>query len=149
LYGWLFQKSQNAKGYNDFSYYNSNRRNSYIGFSECQCGLRRCFYFNIGDILFPDHEKGWKNIETGELCELISFYFPEKNKEIIKTALAEDTEKIDIKDVLSMSTLRLDVYYNKKSDKCFCQLLEFVPYHYSPCSVLYKVSYSSLNRLMK
>jgi hypothetical protein len=103
----------------------------------------------LGIFYFLIMKKGWKNIETGELCELISFYFPEKNKEIIKTALAEDTEKIDIKDVLSMSTLRLDVYYNKKSDKCFCQLLEFVPYHYSPCSVLYKVSYSSLNRLMK
>lgn len=103
----------------------------------------------LGIFYFLIMKKGWKNIETGELCELISFYFPEKNKEFIKTALAEDTEKIDIKDVLSMSTLRLDVYYNKKSDKCFCQLLEFVPYHYSPCSVLYKVSYSSLNRLMK
>lgn len=103
----------------------------------------------LGIFYFLIMKKGWKNIETGELCELISFYFPEKNKEIIKTALAEDTEKIDIKDVLSMSTLRLDVYYNKKSDKCFCQLLEFVPYHYSPCSVLYQVSYSSLNRLMK
>lgn len=103
----------------------------------------------LGIFYFLIMKKGWKNIETGELCELISFYFPEKNKEIIKTALAEDTEKIDIKDVLSMSTLRLDVYYNKKSDKCFCQLLEFVPYHYSPCSVLYQVIYSSLNRLMK
>lgn len=103
----------------------------------------------LGIFYFLIMKKGWKNIETGELCELISFYFPEKNKEIIKTALAEDTEKIDIKDVLSMSNLRLDVYYNKKSDKCFCQLLEFVPYHYSPCSVLYQVSYSSLNRLMK
>lgn len=103
----------------------------------------------LGIFYFLIMKKGWKNIETGELCELISFYFPEKNKEIIKTALAEDPEKIDLIDALSMSTLRLDVYYNKKSDKCFCQLLEFVPYHYSPCSVLYKVSYSSLNRLMK
>lgn len=103
----------------------------------------------LGIFYFLIMKKGWKNIETGELYELISFYFPEKNKEIIKTALAEDPEKIDLIDALSMSTLRLDVYYNKKSDKCFCQLLEFVPYHYSPCSVLYKVSYSSLNRLMK
>lgn len=103
----------------------------------------------LGIFYFLIMKKGWKNIETGELCELISFYFPEKNKEIIKTALAEDPEKIDLIDALSMSTLRLDVYYNKKSDKCFCQLLEFVPYHYSPCSVLYQMSYSNLNRLMK
>lgn len=94
-------------------------------------------------------KKGWKNMETGELYELIYFYFPERNKEFLKTALTEDPEKIDINDVLSMSTLRLDVYYDKKSDKCFCQLMEFVPYHYSPCSEPYKVNYSSLNGLMK
>lgn len=94
-------------------------------------------------------KRGLKNVETGELCDLVSFYFPEKYKEFIKTSLAEDLENIDLKDVLNMSTLRLDVYYNKKTDKCFCQLMEFVPYHYSPCSELYQVSYSGLNRLMK
>lgn len=103
----------------------------------------------LGIFYFLIRKRGLKNVETGELCDLVSFYFPEKYKEFIKTSLAEDPENIDLKDVLNMSTLRLDVYYNKKMDKCFCQLMEFVPYHYSPCSELYQVSYSSLNRLMK
>ena len=60
-----------------------------------------------------------------------------------------DPGKIDTAEENKGNGLRVDVFYNRKTDKAYCRLYEYIPYRYEPCSPVYEYKASQVENLLK
>lgn len=87
-----------------------------------------------GIVLLAVLKTCWKNIETNEKFKYKSHYFPREMESKLKEALEGSLKKITVDPSNHSSALKLDILYNKKTGKAFCQLSEYIPYQYHPCT---------------
>jgi hypothetical protein len=85
-----------------------------------------------GIVLLAVLKSGWKNTETREKFYSKTLYFPREMEGKLKEAMEGSLKKITSDTSSQSSALKLDILYNKKTGKAFCQLSEYIPYQYHP-----------------
>ena len=69
--------------------------------------------------------------------------------EPVSSAIATKPDRVDLSEENKGSTVRLDVYYAKKSGKAYLQLFEYIPYRYEPCSKMYEHELANVSKLIR
>ncbi len=85
-----------------------------------------------GIVLFAVLKTGWKNTETREKFSSKTLYFPREMESKLKEAMEGSFNNITTDTTSQSSALKLDILYNKRTGKAFCQLSEYIPYQYHP-----------------
>ena len=85
-----------------------------------------------GIVLLAVLKSSWKNTETREKFSSKTLYFPREMETKLKEAMEGSLKKITADSSSQSSALKLDILYNKKTGKAFCQLSEYIPYQYHP-----------------
>ena len=95
-----------------------------LGFLLAVCGAATAFVL----------KSQYKDLESGIKYEKNEKFFMQSMKETIISALKRKTPEIDMSQENKGNGLRLDIYYNRKDNRAYLQLFEYVPYKYEPCS---------------
>ena len=85
-----------------------------------------------GIVLFAVLKTGWKNSETREKFSSKTLYFSREMENKLKEAMEGSLKSITADTTSQSSAIKLDILYNKKTGKAFCQLSEYIPYQYHP-----------------
>lgn len=85
-----------------------------------------------GIVLFAVLKTAWKNTETREKFHSKTLYFPREMEVKLKEAMSGSLKNISADTTSQSSALKLDILYNKRTGKAFCQLSEYIPYQYHP-----------------
>ena len=86
---------------------------------------------------------------TREIYRKKEKFFAQSKKDSFTAALSKAPETIDIAEENKGNGLRIDVYYNRKTDKAYCRLYEYIPYRYEPCSPVFEYKVSQVENLIK
>lgn len=92
---------------------------------------------------------GYKDAETGEKYQKKEHYFQQTDKSEVSAALESKPASIDLSQADKGNSVKLDIYYSRKSGKAHLQLFEYVPYKYKPCSQMYEHEMSNIGKLLK
>ena len=111
--------------------------------------LAGCLLVFSGIILSLFMKSGYKDSETGEKYFKKEHYFKQTMHEPVSSAIATKPDKVDLSEENKGSTVRLDVYYAKKSGKAYLQLFEYIPYRYEPCSKMYEHELAKVSKLIR
>lgn len=95
-----------------------------LGFLLAVCGAATAFVL----------KSQYKDLESGIKYEKTENFFMQSMKENIISALKRKTSEIDMSQENKGNGLRLDIYYNRKDNRAYLQLFEYIPYKYEPCS---------------
>ena len=95
-----------------------------LGFLLAVCGAATAFVL----------KSQYKDLESGIKYEKTEKFFMQSMKENITSALKRKTSEIDMSQENKGNGLRLDIYYNRKDNRAYLQLFEYIPYKYEPCS---------------
>lgn len=107
------------------------------------------FSIILGVILLIVMKSGWRNQQDGTVCKERILYFSAVRKTEILNALEKDPSKIQIDKNDQSGPLKLDIKYCRKAGYANCQLSEYIPYNYEPCSKVYSYDISLLENLLK
>lgn len=99
-------------------------------------------------LLFVLMKSGYKEIETGARYCKTERYFSNEMREVLKRSM-ESPARICADNEDKGSSLRFDVFHSKDLNKVFCQLYEYIPYKYEPCSKIYEHSYEEGSKLIE
>lgn len=83
-----------------------------------------------GAILLFTLKNGYKDRLSGERYDKIEHYYPINMKNEIVAAVSSHPESLVHGDGNHGNAMRLVIFFNKKSNKAFVQLYEYVPYKY-------------------
>ena len=75
-------------------------------------------------------------------------YFQYSQSEEIATAIASKPESVDLSTENMGNSARLDIYFNRTSNKAYIQLYKYVPYAYEPYSDMYEYELEKVNKLI-
>ena len=107
------------------------------------------FLIFAGLILALVLKTGYKDENTGERYSKKERYFQQAAHAAISAAIASRPESVDLSEENKGNAVKLDIYYNRKSDKAYVQLFEYIPYKYEPCSKMYEYEVSKVETLIK
>lgn len=107
-----------------------------------------CLMVFTGILLSVFLRTGHKDSETGETYRKKVLYFPQSSKSRILSGLEHDVKNLDLSDKDKGNGLEMDVYFNKKSNKAFVQLFEYIPYRYEPASGTYGFRTDEISKLI-
>ena len=99
-------------------------------------------------ILFLTLKTAYKDTENGNKYSKKERYFAQSLKEEISRCISAAPNSIKLTEEDKGNGIRLDVFFNKKDDKAYVQLHEYIPYKYEPCTDLYEYSISDVNNLL-
>ena len=83
-----------------------------------------------GAILLFTLKNGYKESLSGERYDKIEHYYPINMKNELVAAVSSHPESLVHGDGNHGNAMRLVIFFNKKSNKAFVQLYEYVPYKY-------------------
>ena len=92
---------------------------------------------------------GYKDTETGEKYILKEYYFQQAMNSSISDVIESKPECIDLNEADKGNSIRLDIYFSKRSGKAYMQLFEYIPYTYEPCSKIYEHEIAKVEKLIK
>lgn len=121
---------------------------SFIHSNTAVC-MTGCFLVFVGILLMLFLKTGYKDIHSGEHFRKVERYFQQAMHESIKAAINSNPNSIDLSEEDKGNALRLDVYFNKTTDKAFLQLFEYVPYSYQACSDIVEHDIKDVEKLLK
>ena len=108
------------------------------------------FFFIFAGLILVFTLKTCYRLEgTKETYKKAEKFFAQSKKDSFTAALASDPAKIDTAEENKGNGLRVDVFYNRKTDKAYCRLYEYIPYRYEPCSPVYEYKASQVENLIK
>lgn len=94
-------------------------------------------------------QTGYRDAETGiQYCKKEKF-FPQSCRDRLASGISASPEKLDTSSENQGNGLRLDIYYNKKADRSYVRLYEYIPYKYHPASPAYEYRFSDISSLIK
>lgn len=94
-------------------------------------------------------KNGYKEINSGERYQRVEYSFQQNMKSKILSALENEPNSIDLSKEGDSQSLRLDIYYNVKSNIAHIQLFEYIPYKYEPYSNIYDYEIKKVDKLIK
>lgn len=103
----------------------------------------------VGALLLLVMKSGWKNLQDGSVYNERIVYFAAGRKEEVLKSLDKDPSTIEVDKNEQSNSLRLIVKYCNKSAVAQCQLLEYIPYKYEPCSKVYSYEINQIANLLK
>lgn len=107
-----------------------------------------CCMIFTGILLFVFLKTGYRDNETKETyCKKI-LYFPQSSKGTLLSVLEHNVQNIDLSEKDKGNGLKMDVYYNKKTNKAFIQLFEYIPYRYEPASDTFGFRADEISKLI-
>lgn len=107
-----------------------------------------CCLIFTGIILFVFLKTGYSDNETKETyCKKV-FYFPQSCKGTVLSSLEHNIKNIDLSENDKGNGLKMDVYFNKKNNKAFIQLFEYIPYRYEPASETFGFTTDEISKLI-
>lgn len=114
-------------------------------------GINIAGFFMIfaGIILSLILRTAYKDIETGERFMKKEHYFQHEMCSSIQSSLSSSPDSIDLSQADKGNAVKLDIYYNRKADKAYVQLFEYIPYKYEPCSKMYQHTINKVQNLIK
>ena len=101
-----------------------------------------------GIILLIFLKTGYKDLQTGKMYFKKERYFQYSQSEEIATAIASKPESVDLSTENMGNSARLDIYFNRTSNKAYIQLYKYVPYAYEPYSDMYEYELEKVNKLI-
>lgn len=108
-----------------------------------------CSLIILGAILALVLKSSYKDTETGEVFKKREFTFQQKMKGALLQALTSSPENIDISNEGVGESVRLEIFYSKRSCKAYLQLFEYIPFQYHPCSEMYEYKTERIKNLVK
>ncbi|MBR6660670.1 MAG: hypothetical protein IKL26_02280 [Bacteroidales bacterium] len=107
------------------------------------------FVIIMGIVLALTMKRDYKDRESGERYKKIEQYFPQAMRGDLLRVIENNPERISLPKENKEDTLKMDIYYNRKCDKAFIQLFEYVPYQYNECSKMYEHKLNKIINLIK
>jgi hypothetical protein len=102
----------------------------------------------IGFVLLLVLKSNYKLQGYSDVFHKKEYYFPDNTKEALLAAINTNPAAIDTAEMGHGNTMRLVIYYSKKSQKAFLQLSEYIPYKYETCSEIFEHSINEINNLI-
>lgn len=102
-----------------------------------------------GILLLVILRTGYQDVETGESYSKKEKFFPQSCRDKILNAVSKNICDIDMTDEDKGNGLRVDIYYNKKSNKAFVRVFEYVPYKYEPASPIFEYTVEQISKLLQ
>ena len=103
----------------------------------------------IGVVLALLLKSGYKDVSTKEFFQKKELLFPKEMKASILSALASDSNSIELSKNGESQALKLELFYSKASGKAYLQLFEYIPYQYEACSEIYEYEISKIGQLLE
>ena len=103
----------------------------------------------IGVVLALLLKSGYKDVSTKEFFQKKELLFPKEMKASILSALASDSNSIELSKNGESQALKLELFYSKASGKAYLQLFEYIPYQYEMCSEIYEHEISKIGKLLE
>lgn len=103
----------------------------------------------IGVILSFVLKSAYRNNASGVNYLHREITFKREVKESLVSAVKAHPEKIVISAVNDGQSLKLEIYYNKKTNKAFIQLFEYIPHQYEPCTDIFEYEFGRIEKLIK
>lgn len=103
----------------------------------------------LGIVLAFILKSAYKESESGELYIRRELSFQQKMKPAIIAALKSDPNTINISENGNGQDLRLVIFYSKYTQKAYIQLLEYIPFQYSPCTSMGEYEIAQIKNLIK
>ena len=103
----------------------------------------------LGIVLAFILKSAYKESESGELYIRRELSFQQKMKPAIIAALKSDPNTINISENGNGQDLRMEIFYSKSTQKAYIQLLEYIPFQYSPCTSMGEYEISQIKDLIK
>ncbi len=103
----------------------------------------------IGVVLALLLKSGYKDVSTKEFFQKKELLFPKEMKASILSALASDSNSIELSKNGESQALKLELFYSKASGKAYLQLFEYIPYQYEACSEIYEHEISKIGKLLE
>lgn len=107
------------------------------------------FMIFAGIILALILKTSYKDTESGLNYQKKELYFQQAMSQSIQSALEAKPSSIDISQAEKGNAIKLDIYFNRKADKAYLQLFEYVPYKYEPCSMMCEHTIDRVEKLIK
>ena len=107
------------------------------------------FLLAIGLLFIFVYKSAYKLEGTTELYRRKELYFKHEELEKIKKALSSKTPQLDISEEGKGKSLKLDIFYSRKSGKGFVKLYEYVPHTYEPLTDSKEFSIGQIEQLIK
>lgn len=106
------------------------------------------FMLIAGIFLFLMLKSGYKETGTGERYCRKERFFPQSCRDNIMSAIAMAPESIDLNEEDKGNGLKIEVFYNKKNNKAFISLHEYIPYKYEQCSPTFEYTAEQVSKLL-
>lgn len=106
------------------------------------------FMLLTGILLGIFMKSGYKDSETGVRYLKTEHFFPAKQREILADAISGNIKKLNLADENIGNSIRMDVYYSRKSGKAYVQMFEYIPHKYEPYTMMHEHSLESISRLI-
>lgn len=105
------------------------------------------FLAAVGIVLFLTLRTSCKYVETGEKFKKKIKYFDSANRVAILHTLQNEPEKMNLENEGKGTSMRMDIYYNKKH--AYIQLFIYVPHEYETFSELMEFKTAQISGLLK
>ena len=102
-----------------------------------------------GIILSLTLKSGYEDMETRQRYFKKEHYFTHAMNAAISKAISCRPESVKLTEEDKGNAVRLDIYYNRRADKAYIQMFEYVPYKYEPRSEMYEYEISKVAKLIK
>lgn len=103
----------------------------------------------VGAVLLIVLKSGCRNTENGLVYKKHIIHFAAAYKGELLRNLENDPAKIRVDENEISNSLMLEIMHCSKASTALCQLYEYIPYSYEPCSKVYSYSTSQIENLIK
>ena len=76
-------------------------------------------------------------------------YFRKDTLKSLREAVLTDPGSIELSNIGKGWTLKLNLYYNKRTGKAYLQLFEYLPYNYEPVTDMLEYDIAEIKGLIK
>ena len=101
-----------------------------------------------GFILILALKTGWKTEGKSEVFKCKTLFFSKEEYGAIKDALETKPEALAEIRQNTSTQLKLDIFWNPRVDKAYCQLMEYIPYEYQYCCPMQEVNLATIKKVL-
>ena len=107
------------------------------------------FLLLSGSLFICMYKNGYKESESKVMYHKKELYFRKDTLKSTKEAVLSDPGSIELSTIGKGWTLKLNLYYNKKTGKAYIQLFEYLPFNYEPVTDMLEYDVEEIQRLIK
>ena len=106
------------------------------------------FLFLIGSLFLCLLKSVYRKEGTKEIYKKRKLQFRREILQTIREAVLSDPNQIDMTKEGMGWTVKLNIYYNRKTDKGYIQLYEYIPYNYEPRTQMLEYRIGQIEKLL-